>query len=674
MKRLLFLGLAIFLTAPTKSSADGCFVAPKFVWDKHKDINEPTQKAILVYDAGREDLILQVKYEGPVDEFGWLIPVPNLPQVQRGSMKCFYELSQYTQKHFETEWQHSQTKGSPTLSAAGNDAAGKPEPPVKVIEIKTIGAYEIAVLSTKDSGALAKWLETNQFYFPTNKADVIDSYVQQHWYFVAVKINLKKSTTGLSTTVSKLAGGELNPLQISFANDKCVFPLKISSVNGKPSEIQVYVLSPEPLLEKTMLEKKLPLIYSNNLAQAARRAQSFKNMRLLNRSFQMQNRNSPPPLLSWEENTITKMRETPGASPDELLPFAKVTKADLPDSSKWIPRLADKSWWLTKQTWKFKPEEMHDLKFEPAISVFSKMLDSKHGYFAAASLAPFGSDAVPALLTALQNTNPTVRINVVSILDPMSGPIRDSRLTAASVAWLKDSEPEVRAAAVKVLADYSNWNPKFVAPLVETLSDKDVKVRWAAENGLEHHLSDIVNFVPQFQALLKDKNPGIQACGFEILHRLRVSVTRDDLLAIFKAPSLRAVWDAYTELKEVTGEDISDADAVSLLQNPDPDVRGGIGLRTLYQNADKRAVEMALPLLKDPEPLVRMRAAQTLRALTGQHFTDEQAGDWEKWWNENKMNFTVQLHPEELRPQRRETNDFRWYSTNHLPAALPLAK
>ena len=56
----------------TKVQADGMFVAPKFVWDKHKDINEPTQKAIIVYDAGREDLILQVKYEGPVSEFGWL--------------------------------------------------------------------------------------------------------------------------------------------------------------------------------------------------------------------------------------------------------------------------------------------------------------------------------------------------------------------------------------------------------------------------------------------------------------------------------------------------------------------------------------------------------------------------------------------------------------------------
>ena len=98
-------------------------------------------------------------------------------------------------------------------------------------------------------------------------------YVKQHWYFVAVKVNLARSL-GLFPTHQKLASGELHPLQISFASDRCVYPLKISSVNGQPSEVQVYVLSPEPLLERTMLEKKLPGIYSNDLARAKVRAQS----------------------------------------------------------------------------------------------------------------------------------------------------------------------------------------------------------------------------------------------------------------------------------------------------------------------------------------------------------------------------------------------------------------
>jgi ferric-dicitrate binding protein FerR (iron transport regulator) len=61
---------------------------------------------------------------------------------------------------------------------------------------------------------------------------------------------------------------------------------------------------------------------------------------------------------------------------------------------------------------------------------------------------------------------------------------------------------------------------------------------------------------------------------------------------------------------------------------------------------------MALPLLKDAEPPIRMRAAATLRAMTGQHFTEEQVDQWQAWWTANQAHFTVELHPEELRPRR----------------------
>lgn len=119
--------------------ADGVFVVPKFVWDKRKDINEPTQKAILVYDAGQEDMVLQVKYEGPLDEFGWLIPVPSRPTVKKDSMKCFYELSQYTQRHFPGE-APPPGKAHEDFGMATLSAGVAPEPPVKVVEIKTVGA------------------------------------------------------------------------------------------------------------------------------------------------------------------------------------------------------------------------------------------------------------------------------------------------------------------------------------------------------------------------------------------------------------------------------------------------------------------------------------------------------------------------------------------------------
>jgi len=101
--------LLLLLTCfATDALADGCFV---FKWDKKIDINEPTQKAIIVFDAGREEILLQVKYEGPLEEFGWLVPTPSLPKVEKGSMEPFYELSQLTQRRFGRTLGTAGTKG-----------------------------------------------------------------------------------------------------------------------------------------------------------------------------------------------------------------------------------------------------------------------------------------------------------------------------------------------------------------------------------------------------------------------------------------------------------------------------------------------------------------------------------------------------------------------------------
>jgi hypothetical protein len=603
-------------------------------------------------------------------------------------MKCFYELSKYTQEHFENAWQHGGT-----LSASrSKDENEKPEP-VTVIETKTVGAYEVAVLSTKDAGALGKWLAANQFYFPANKTDVLDSYVKQQWYFIAVKINLAKGEGFQLVTESpkgrevpksnystglKLANGELNPLQISFASERCVFPLKISSVNGQSSEVQIYVLSPEPLLEKAMLEKKLPLIYSNDMARVAKWVEAYRKMQKQRMELLSRSGGFGPPPDSDQEKTIQKMSETPEASPDDLLPFVKVTKADLPDSSKSIPRLADKSWWLTKQTWTFKPEEMRDLEFEPAIPTFAEKLGSKYGYFAAACLASLGADAVPALIAALHSSTPVVRINAASALDNQMQ-FFDPRVKEAAILWLKDSEPKVRTKAVNVLTDHSSWNPRFAEALIPMLRDEDADVRHAAALGLgrlpQFHV-DLGEFIPVFKEMLKDKDLNIRASGMKMLWHLQVSMSRAELLQFFNVPDREVISITLSQFRKADSRggnlkyDISDEEAIPLLQNSEPLARM-IGLNVLYKNAEKQSIELALPLQKDPVGIVRLKATHTLRALTGQHFTEDQTDEWVKWWTENKTNFVVELHPEELRPKHRGTNDFRSYLTNRPPASVP---
>lgn len=588
MKSISALFLAALVLAPLVARADGGFVTERYVWDKYQDINEPTQKAILVYDAGQENLILQVKYEGPVDHFGWLIPVPNLPKVKDGSMKCFYELSQYTQQHFGDGVAHFETASLGMMSASS-----PPPPPVKVIETKTVGAYEIAVLSAQDSDALTKWLHDNGFYLPPEKHDVVDSYIKRNWYFVAVKINLGGRPSSLPFVSGKLASGELNPLQISFASDRCIFPLKISSINGKPSEVQVYVLSQEPLLERTMLQERLQLFYSNDSARAAQMVRWRK--RSMDRLVQMEiNRfGSLPPDVEAHE-IIQSWNCRPAPSQEELQPSAKVTKKELPECFRLIPALGGKSWRLAKHTWTFEPKEMRDLTFEPALPVFRDLLASKYGYFAATSLCSFGSDGLSVLLQAMQDPDATVRTSAAYAFNNLNNWVNtkqvfnDPRVTNAAPAWLADPEPAVRMAALYMLTQPGQVNMKFSGPLL---------------------------------ALLNDPDPVVRA---------------------------GAVFDAGLDRNDPISKDV----LMALLQNSEPFARME-GVTILYRNAierneAKQSVELALPLLKDPNWFVADLAGSTLRALTGQDFADDEVGNWNVWWNENKAHFAAQVRRSEF--------------------------
>jgi hypothetical protein len=220
-------------------------------------------------------------------------------------------------------------------------------------------------------------------------------------------------------------------------------------------------------------------------------------------------------------------------------------------------------------------------------------------------------------------------------------------LTEAAVTWLKDSEPEVRMAGIETLADYLNWNPKNAEPLVAMMRDEDARVRHAAFFTLPRFRGDLERFAPDFREMLKDKDPGIQSAGLQILQRFDMVIPREDLLRFFNSSDPETVSWAFTQMVR-QDEKISADEAMVLLQNSQPLARQ-LGLRALDRNPEKQSVELALPLLRDPDEIVRLKATQTLRALTGQQFTEDQADEWAKWWTKNKTNFVVRSHPEESR-------------------------
>ncbi|MBI4708929.1 MAG: DUF2330 domain-containing protein, partial [Candidatus Portnoybacteria bacterium] len=180
---------------------------------------ETDQRAVIFYENNVETLILSTTFRGSAKDFGWVVPVPSKPEVSRGSDEIFTSLDELTRVE-------NNYFPNPLGGLGINDSVQK-EAPVLVVETKKIDYYDITVLTASDSQALAEWLEKNRYQFPQNSSYILDSYISNQWYFVAIKIDASSASFKIS---SQLREGHMVPLKLEFSTDRIVFPLKISSL------------------------------------------------------------------------------------------------------------------------------------------------------------------------------------------------------------------------------------------------------------------------------------------------------------------------------------------------------------------------------------------------------------------------------------------------------------
>lgn len=206
--------LVIGFLLPFFALADGGFFPPPDYYMYGTD-----QRAVIFYEEGKETLILSNTFRGDAKDFGWVVPTPSQPEVSRSSDELFTALDDLTQ--VEVDYQPQ------PLGLDEAYRAGQQKDNVYIVETKKIEYYDIVVLTSEDSEALAKWLNKNNFQFPKNAGYILDSYINNKWFFVAVKID----TSAISATVSRqLREGHMVPLQLKFTTDKIIYPLKISSL------------------------------------------------------------------------------------------------------------------------------------------------------------------------------------------------------------------------------------------------------------------------------------------------------------------------------------------------------------------------------------------------------------------------------------------------------------
>lgn len=215
-------------------------------------------QVVLVRDDDRTVITMANDFEGDVDDFAVVIPVPTLierEQINVADRAIVEHLDAYTAPRL-VEYhdpdpcmryeRYKMSADSAFPQAAIREEAKRSAQSLGVIieASYTVGEYDILILSAEDSGGLIKWLKKNEYRLPRGAEKVVDSYLKQDMRFFVAKVNIEEQ--------SKLGYQYLRPLQVAYESNKFMLPIRLGTLNAKgKQELYVYALTRSGRVETT---------------------------------------------------------------------------------------------------------------------------------------------------------------------------------------------------------------------------------------------------------------------------------------------------------------------------------------------------------------------------------------------------------------------------------------
>jgi hypothetical protein len=220
-----------------------------------KLFNKASQ-VVLVRDGDRTVMTMANDFQGDLEEFAVVIPVPTVltrEQIHVGDKRIVDHLDAYSAPRLVEYMDANPCWTTRFDSAIAFSAAARAKPSVPApaqslgvtIEAQyTVGEYDILILSAQQSAGLETWLRQNGYKIPVGASAVVASYLKQNMRFFVAKVNLAEQ--------AKLGFSYLRPLQVAYESPKFMLPIRLGTVNANgPQELYVYALTRKGRVETT---------------------------------------------------------------------------------------------------------------------------------------------------------------------------------------------------------------------------------------------------------------------------------------------------------------------------------------------------------------------------------------------------------------------------------------
>jgi len=209
--------LVIAAIAPLTSNACGGFFCTTV------PINQAAEQIVFRQQGDEVTAMVRILYSGNAEDFSWVVPVPDTPEISLGADATFNELDFVTRPQFQLQQNGNVCEqdlfGGGRFPESSTDAASEGESDgVAIEEELTIGPFDIEIISSENADDLSIWLQDNGYLLNGRGRELIEPYVLAGMKFVAVKLRSGESS------------GSIQPLIMKYPSDKPMVPIRLTAI------------------------------------------------------------------------------------------------------------------------------------------------------------------------------------------------------------------------------------------------------------------------------------------------------------------------------------------------------------------------------------------------------------------------------------------------------------
>ncbi len=221
--------------------------------------NDATQ-VVLMREGTRTVLSMQNDYQGPLEDFAMVVPVPVVlkeSEVKTLPRTVFSNTDSLGSPRLVEYWEEdpcpnprpmtettSRGYGAAKMSMADDERDYKNEKQTVKIEAKfDVAEYKILILSATEAAGLENWLNQNGYKIPKDAEPLLRPYVEAGSKFFVAKVDPKKVTMEGNHAV-------LSPLRFHYDSEDFALPIRLGMANSSgKQDLIVNIISADKRFE-----------------------------------------------------------------------------------------------------------------------------------------------------------------------------------------------------------------------------------------------------------------------------------------------------------------------------------------------------------------------------------------------------------------------------------------